>query len=148
VTRRRDFASSCRHARGDPRSVARFVTDLKRCRCARGDQSLRHDPGQLSALPSRPIQIINARDLHRGLGVGRDFSAWIKGRIERGQFVEDRDYVIERVAAGTIRQNGRIEENQPVSGGMPATEYHLSLDMAKHLALMENNPRRTRMAGG
>jgi hypothetical protein len=24
---------------------------------------------------------------------------------------------------------------------MPATEYHLALDMAKHLALMENNPR-------
>jgi anti-repressor protein len=101
-----------------------------------------------SALPSRPIQIINARDLHHGLGVGRDFSTWIRGRIERGQFVEDRDYVVERVAAGTIHQNRGIEENQLVIGGMPATEYHLSLDMAKHLALMENNPRRTRIAGG
>jgi phage anti-repressor protein len=60
----------------------------------------------VSALPSRPIQIINARDLHCGLGVGRDFATWIKGRIERGQFVEDRDYVVEILD----RQNGRTSE--------------------------------------
>jgi anti-repressor protein len=97
-----------------------------------------------SALPSRPIQIINARDLHHGLGVGRDFSTWIKGRIERGQFVEDRDYVVEILDP----PNGGTGEPPVFEGAKVAIEYHLSLDMVRHLALMENNPRRTRIAGG
>lgn len=39
------------------------------------------------------IQTCNARELHASLGVGRDFSNWIKGRIEKYGFTENVDYV-------------------------------------------------------
>ena len=76
-------------------------------------------------------------DLHRGLGIGRDYSNWIKDRIARAQFKESVDYIVENVD----RQIGRTTKSMVYAGVKTAIEYHLSLDMAKHLALMENNPR-------
>jgi hypothetical protein len=35
---------------------------------------------------------VDARDLHGRLGVGRDFSNWIKDRIEKYELVEGKDY--------------------------------------------------------
>ena len=40
------------------------------------------------------IQTVNARDLHAFLGVGKDFSNWIKKQIERARLVEGRDYIV------------------------------------------------------
>lgn len=37
---------------------------------------------------------VNARELHRFLKVGRDFSTWIKERINQYEFVENQDYQI------------------------------------------------------
>jgi len=39
-------------------------------------------------------QTVSARELHTALGVGRDFSTWIKDRIEKYGFVEGRDYYV------------------------------------------------------
>ena len=72
-------------------------------------------------------QLCNARDLHATLKVGRDFTSWIKGRIDECRFVEGQDYY--SPDSGNIRR-GR---------GKPRTDYHLTLDMAKHLAMMERN---------
>ena len=36
--------------------------------------------------------VVSAKDLHTGLGVGRDFSNWIKGRIARFEFEAGADY--------------------------------------------------------
>lgn len=75
---------------------------------------------------------VNARDLHKFLQVGRDFTTWIKGRIEQYIFVESVDYII-------------VENlSSPKSGNAKArcqklTDYHLTLDMAKELAMVENN---------
>ncbi|MBK9497404.1 MAG: antA/AntB antirepressor family protein [Xanthomonadales bacterium] len=73
-------------------------------------------------------QICNARDLHAALHVGRDFSNWIKGRIDSYGFVEDEDYLL-----------AKIGEQLP-SGTKYRIDYHLTLDMAKELAMLENNP--------
>lgn len=73
------------------------------------------------------MQTINARDLHRGLGVGRDFSNWIKGRIDRGQFQEGVDFVAELDSPNPANQVGH-------GGDRRSINYTLSLDMAKHLA--------------
>lgn len=40
------------------------------------------------------IQTVNARDLHSFLEIGRDFSNWIKDRIEQYGFTENLDYVL------------------------------------------------------
>ena len=37
---------------------------------------------------------VDARELHAALDVRRDFSTWIKGRIEQYGFVEGEDFVI------------------------------------------------------
>lgn len=46
------------------------------------------------AIGSETIQTVNARDLHAFLEVGRDFSNWLKDRIEQYGFIENVDYVL------------------------------------------------------
>lgn len=41
----------------------------------------------------RQIQLVDARTLHAGLGVKRDFSNWIKQRINHFGFVEGEDFI-------------------------------------------------------
>ncbi|MCI3908828.1 antA/AntB antirepressor family protein [Pseudomonas viridiflava] len=75
-------------------------------------------------IDSRPQQLCDARHLHAFLGVGRFFSTWIKERVEQYGFVEGEDF-LPVLAKST--------------GGRPCQEYHLTLDMAKELAMVENN---------
>lgn len=70
---------------------------------------------------SQPL--VNASDLHQVLGSGWKFSDWIKKRIETYGFTEGEDF---------ISNYGKS------MFGRPKTEYHLSLDMAKELCLVEN----------
>lgn len=75
------------------------------------------------------VQTVDARELHEKLKVGRDFATWIKERVARFEFTAHVDYVT--FEAGP--QNGG-------AGNRGArTEYALSLDMAKELAMVENN---------
>lgn len=71
------------------------------------------------------VNAVNARDLHKALNSKKDFSSWIKARIEKLGLVESRDY-------GIFTQMG---EN-PL-GGRPAKEYVVTIDIAKHLAMIE-----------
>lgn len=67
---------------------------------------------------------VNARDLHTALGVNKDFTDWIKNQLERGQWIEGRDFAV--LSTQGINP----------TGGRPSTEYALSLDVAKHIAMM------------
>ena len=73
------------------------------------------------------IQTVNARDLHAFLKSGKDFSTWIKDRVDQYGFTEHVDYEVFT----------EIGENP--SGGRPAKEYALSIDMAKELSMVERN---------
>lgn len=75
------------------------------------------------------VNTANARDLHASLEVGRVFAAWIKGRIAEYGFVQGVDYEV-------FSETGK----NPL-GGRAAKEYALTLDMAKELAMVENNER-------
>lgn len=70
---------------------------------------------------------VDARELHGAMAVPKDFTSWIKYRIEQYRLVEGEDYEVFT----------KIGEN-PL-GGRPATEYALTLDTAKELAMIENN---------
>ena len=72
-------------------------------------------------------QVVNARELHQFLMVGKDFSTWIKSRIEKYGFVENEDFEV----------FPNFGENP--NGGRPTKEYAITLDMAKELAMVENN---------
>lgn len=80
-------------------------------------------------LQDQPIQLCNARDLHAALQSGQEFANWIKNRIEQYGFIDGEDYLINL----SNRADGR--------GGKRRTDYHLTLDMAKELAMVENNER-------
>jgi len=80
-----------------------------------------HESGEL-------VNAVNARDIHAYLGVGRDFSTWIKQRIKKYDFVENIDYV-------ALTKTGELD----IRGIQTAIEYHLSPDMTKQIAMVENN---------
>lgn len=69
-------------------------------------------------------KVIDARELHSFLQVGRDFTTWFKDRVQKYGFVEGEDF-------------------SPVSGkssgGRPTVEYILKLDAAKEFCMVENN---------
>ncbi len=73
------------------------------------------------------ITTVSARELHEFLEVGRDFSTWIKGRVEEYKFKENQDFIV----------FPQIGENP--NGGRPQLEYALTLDMAKELCMVEKN---------
>jgi anti-repressor protein len=70
------------------------------------------------------INTVNARELHAYLGVGKDFSNWIKDRIEAYSFEEGIDYIL-TVAKTGVRLN------------VIQKDYHVSLDMAKELSMVD-----------
>ena len=74
-------------------------------------------------LAGQATPLCNARDLHAALGVDTRFDDWIRRRIEEYGFADGEDF------SSTLRK----------TRGRPATDYHLTLDMAKELAMVENN---------
>ena len=72
-------------------------------------------------------QSVDARELHAFLGVGRDFSTWIKQRIKEYDFVESTDFII------------FLETGENIETGRPKKEYTLAIDMAKELSMVERN---------
>ena len=86
-------------------------------------------------------QTVNARELHAFLEVGKDFSTWIKDRIEKYGFIEGVDYVkIDSPKMG----NPCGEEFSPnlgknTSRGRPNVEYYISLSMGKELGMVERS---------
>lgn len=90
--------------------------------------------------------LCNARDLHEFLEVGRRFTTWIKERIEQYEFEEGLDFISHNMQPGighkTASQNGEALESITYAenfGQQGRIEYHLTLDMAKELAMIENN---------
>lgn len=75
---------------------------------------------------------VNARDLHLFLQVGRDFTTWIKGRISKYGFAQKLDFeIVEKMSSPN---SGSSKARQQV-----LVEYHITLDMAKELSMVENN---------
>lgn len=97
-------------------------------------------PTQSLTLNGQSQQLINARDLHQQLSVNRDFSNWIKQRIESYGFVENEDFLCSPNLASGENKGLQRFFNQTGRGGHNRKEYFLTLDMAKELALVENNP--------
>ncbi|HEY3982689.1 antA/AntB antirepressor family protein [Cedecea sp.] len=74
--------------------------------------------------------LCNARELHAFLAVGKRFASWIAERLAEYQFVENQDYLI-------ASQNREAK----IRGGHNRKDYHLTLDTAKELAMVERNDR-------
>ena len=83
---------------------------------------------QPQTINGNAVETVSARELHTFLEVGRDFSTWIKDRISKYEFVENTDYIM-------LPKTGELE-NKGLQGKI---EYFVTLDMAKQLAMVENN---------
>jgi anti-repressor protein len=70
-------------------------------------------------------QTVSARELHAFLGVGKVFGAWIAERIESFGFLENQDFVIVSESGNNV--------------GRPTKNYHLTIEMAKELSMVERN---------
>lgn len=82
---------------------------------------------------------INGREVHRLLTVGRDYSNWIKARIKQAGFVEHQDFEIVENLSSPILASANNEQSSPMARPQKLIDYIISLDMAKHLCLMEKN---------
>lgn len=84
--------------------------------------------------------LCSARELYKFLGVGRDFSNWIKGRISDYGFVENQDYIVGSPELANQNLISQIRETKTGRGGdRRSKDYHLTLDTAKELAMVERN---------
>jgi phage anti-repressor protein len=73
-------------------------------------------------------RIVNARELHEFLQVGKDFTSWIKARIEKYGFIENEDYIL------TLTKTGERKN-------VIKHDYFLKMDTAKEISMVENNER-------
>lgn len=72
------------------------------------------------------INSIDARDLHSRLGVKKDFTNWIKYNIEKLNLIDGTDYLLAK------------KGEQHPSGVKYVSEFILTLDAGKHIAMMTN----------
>lgn len=72
------------------------------------------------------VQAVMGRDLHAFLEVQSNYTTWINRLIEKYGFVEGRDFI------------PKMEES---SGGRPSENHILTMDMAKEISMVQNNPR-------
>ncbi len=91
-------------------------------------------PVQSQDLDGEEQPTVNARDLHAFLGVGKRFATWITDRIRQIGFIEGQDFVcIESLSV----PNSGSSKSRP----QRTIDYHITLDMAKHLAMLERTPK-------
>lgn len=75
-----------------------------------------------STLGEGSVQTVNARELHAFLEVKSEFRNWIKNRINDFGFTQDVDFIAGNFLPGSER-----------------IDYHVTLDMAKELAMVERS---------
>lgn len=69
---------------------------------------------------------IDARELWEKLGSKQEFAHWINGRIEKYGFTETLDYSLDK-------------NSEALNQAFARKDYSLTIDMAKELAMVENN---------
>ena len=82
----------------------------------------------IAIIEQNGIQLIDARELHRRLGVQTKFTNWFPRRVEEYRFDEGKDYFTE---------NQLLPKNGQKVSHRPRTEYFLTIDMAKEIAMVE-----------
>lgn len=69
-------------------------------------------------------QTVSARELHEKLNINSNFTTWFNRMVEYG-FTEGADFF------------PKMEES---TGGRPATDYEISIDMAKEICMIQRTP--------
>lgn len=114
--------------------------ELERLNCTEDDISLVMKYQKLLPMPDSDFEM-NARTLHGHLGVGRDVSAWITGRIKKYDFKENIDYQI--AYESDVTKSGDTDFTSfsaiELARNGIRKEYYLTVNMCKELCTIENN---------
>ena len=79
-----------------------------------------------SEIGNTELNSVNAREIHSYLQVNTKFADWIRRAIEKYDFKENVDYVC-------------FLKNEKAGNNAISKDYIVTLDMAKELAMLENN---------
>lgn len=74
-------------------------------------------------------EYVSGRELHKLLGVKRNFNTWIKDRINKYGFIKNKEYTIIEF----------IPQNAIICSGTNMVDYALTIDLAKSLCFLTNN---------
>jgi phage anti-repressor protein len=72
------------------------------------------------------VLTVDGRDIHHFLGVGRDYTNWIKAQIRRAHLVENIDYIV------------YAQKGVNPHGGRPSNEYFFTFEAAKHICMQSD----------
>ncbi|HED2373635.1 TPA: phage antirepressor KilAC domain-containing protein [Citrobacter freundii] len=84
------------------------------------------------SIDGQPVSLVSAKRLHTFLGVGRDFTTWIKGRISQYGFTAGVDFTVVENLSTPV--SGSAKYRQQI-----AHDYLITIDMGKELAMVERN---------
>ena len=76
-------------------------------------------------LNAETVQTVDARQLWKFLESKQQFGNWIRTRIEDGRFVENKDFI--------VNKKNKVKNQQVTTDVGDPIDYHISMDMAKHL---------------
>jgi len=88
-------------------------------------------PIQKLQLNNEEVNSVNATELHHELNISKDFSSWIKAQIKRADLELNIDYVL-------LTQKGEQKKGR---GGHNQQQYILTIEFAKHIAMMSQSKR-------
>lgn len=80
-----------------------------------------------SEINTEIVNSVNARELHKKLGISKHFTQWIQVQLSRANLDIEKDYIL---------LNQKVSQ---VSGAKYLKEYILTLDSAKHIAMMSQS---------
>lgn len=89
-------------------------------------------PVFMATIGNMTQQAVDARVLHSFMQVKRDFTNWIKNRIAKYGFIENQDFIIVENLSSPNLASAKSRQQL-------MTDYHLTLDTAKELSMVENN---------
>jgi len=87
------------------------------------------------AIGTDTVQTVDGRDLYAFLEIRKDYSNWIKAQIQRGRFLEGRDYI--RHEDHGSNPSAHLGD-KPKRTVLARVEFYLTFDAAKHIAMMSN----------
>ena len=96
-------------------------------------------PLHSQTIDGNAVETVNARELHAFLEVRSKFADWIKNRISEYDFTVNQDFTtvsknLENGGRSIVRFHKKMEANNAT-----LIEYHITLDMAKELSMVERN---------
>lgn len=72
---------------------------------------------------------VSARELHKLLGVKRNFTTWIKNKINKYGFIENEEYTVIKF----------VPQNKIICSGTNMIDYALTIDLARSLCLLDSS---------